>query len=80
MDMSGTMRGTTPSINYSNIDPHLHAMVKAAVDAGYVDTTVGEIHCACGYDGPPEVVVQLEEWDESDADLDMMICPSCGDA
>lgn len=79
--MIRSMSGSDGDINYANIDRHLHPQVRAAVDAGYADQPEGEtVTCACGYSGPPEVILRLSEWDVSDSDWDLMVCPKCGDA
>ena len=79
--MREAIKATDANIDYSNIDRHLHRQVEAAAEAGYADKPNGErVSCACGYSGPPEVILRLEDWEMSDSEWDLMVCPNCGDA
>ena len=80
MGVSTRGRDEGTDINYSNIDRHLHRRVKAAEKAGQVETGRGEVRCPCGYNGEPEVIVTYSDWDDSESDYDLFVCPSCGDA
>lgn len=78
--MSGTPK-PRGSINYDNIDRHLHRRVEAAEEAGVAEKPRGEtMRCPCGHSGPPEVIIRHSEWDATDCDFDVFVCPSCGDA
>lgn len=68
-------------INYDNISRLIERRVRAAEDAGYTKKPDHEeVLCPCGYSGPPEVIVQHSEWEASDCEFDIMVCPKCGDA
>lgn len=38
------------------------------------------MHCACGYNGQPRYVLRFSEVDETSDDIDLFVCPECGDA
>lgn len=78
--MGVSTKSENGSIDYSNIDRHLHRRVEAAEEHGQVETGRGEVRCPCGYVGTPEVIVTYSEWDEAESDYDLFVCPSCGDA
>lgn len=79
--MRGKAKSGNGRIDYSNIDRHLHRRVEAAEEHGFAEKpTTERTHCPCGYSGPPEVIIRYSEWDASDSEYDLFVCPSCGDA
>lgn len=66
----------------SNIGPDLRRKIEAFEQAG-VSTDPREnesMICPCGYSGQPEAVLRYSEISEPPGDLDLFVCPSCGDA
>lgn len=36
--------------------------------------------CACGYEGSPRFALRFSEVEGGESDIDLFVCPRCGDA
>lgn len=64
------------------MNPDLQRKIDNFEDAGYSCEPEGHerLSCACGYDGPPEAVLDYSMVSEVESDAELWVCPACGDA